>query len=75
MAALKWYENYDIKEKSRFWWTQRDENGVCFEIRHRFAMFSLYVCEKYVGRYFSIDQAMKEAEAYKNRDRKGLRSV
>lgn len=64
MEKLKWYESIDPVENNRYWWTQRDKDGICFEIRHRFAMFSLRVCSRIYGRYFSLDQAMKEAEAY-----------
>lgn len=62
---LKWYESIDVEENgTHYWWTQRNKNGVFFEIRRRFAMFSLLVCGKIYGRYFSLDQAMKEAEKY-----------
>ena len=34
MRRIKWYENRDIRSGEIYWWTQRDENGNCFEIRH-----------------------------------------
>ena len=29
---LKWYENVNAGTGKRFWWTQRDKLGNCFEI-------------------------------------------
>ena len=29
---LKWYENVNTGTGKRFWWTQRDKFGNCFEI-------------------------------------------
>lgn len=30
---IKWYETFDYKTGKKFWWTQRDKEGKCFEIR------------------------------------------
>ena len=30
---MKLYETYDPREKKKYWWTQRDKNSNCFEIR------------------------------------------
>lgn len=30
---MKLYETYDCKTKKKYWWTQRDKNNNCFEIR------------------------------------------
>jgi len=30
---MKLYETYDYKTKKCFWWTQRDKNTNCYEIR------------------------------------------
>ena len=30
---MKLYENYDYRTNKKYWWTQRDENTNCFEIR------------------------------------------
>lgn len=30
---MKLYETYDYKTKKKYWWTQRDKNNNCFEIR------------------------------------------
>ena len=29
----KLYETYDYRTKKNYWWTQRDKNTNCFEIR------------------------------------------
>ena len=30
---MKFYETYDYHTKRKYWWTQRDEDGRCAEIR------------------------------------------
>ena len=30
---MKLYETYDYRTKKKYWWTQRDKNTNCFEIR------------------------------------------
>lgn len=30
---MKLYETYDYRTKKKYWWTQRDKNNNCFEIR------------------------------------------
>ena len=55
---LRWYETMDERTHSRYWWTQRDKKGVCFEIKQRFAMFKLYRCDTFVGNFFSLQSAM-----------------
>ena len=30
---LKLYETYDFRKKETYWWTQRDRNTNCYEIR------------------------------------------
>lgn len=46
MRKINWYESKDPDGKS-YWWTQRDKNGNCFEIRQLFLSkrFRLFVNE------------------------------
>lgn len=30
---MKLYETYDYRTKKKYWWTQRDKNNNCYEIR------------------------------------------
>ena len=65
--GLHWYEAMDEKTHERFWWTQRDENGVCFEIRKKSDVFCLYKCEKFTSKHGSLQETMDEAELSNSR--------
>lgn len=61
---IKWYQNRDLRTGEYVYWTQRDANGVCFEIRvscNKPCRF--YICEEFKGNYEKIDEAQKIAES------------
>ncbi len=58
---MKWYKNWDYKTHNYFWWTQRDQRGICFEIRKDNINFNLYVCEEFKSSYVSLQAAMNAA--------------
>lgn len=66
MRSYKLYETFDIVNQERYWWTQRDKKGRCYEIREKYyindefvkkSVFCLYCCDKFVGYYLSIFEA------------------
>lgn len=61
---MKWYEYKDRRTQQDVWWTQRDANGVCWEIRHAqgSSFFKLYRCGSYVSSWETLDDAMKAAK-------------
>lgn len=58
---IKWNESWDYYAHERYWWTQRDSRGVCFEIRKRNDKFNLCSSAERIGVYGTIDDAMKAA--------------
>ncbi len=42
---MKLYETFDYRTKQNYWWTQRDKNSNCFEIRQSGGKFVLLVNE------------------------------
>lgn len=62
-SFVKWYDYKDRRNKQDVWWTQRDANGVCWEIRHEpySSTFKLYRCGSYVSSWGTLDEAMKAA--------------
>jgi hypothetical protein len=39
---MKWYETFDYNTRKTYWWTQRNEKGICYEIRKENDSFVLY---------------------------------
>ena len=62
-TKIYWYQTWDARNHEHFWWTQRDENGVCFEIRKKSDGFWLYKCEKFISKHGALQSAMDEAAA------------
>lgn len=62
---MKWYEYFDITTRERKWWTQRDKNGVCFEIRKNQIthLFHLLVCDEQKEVFQSLSAAQATASA------------
>lgn len=64
---IEWHESIDSRERARFWWTQRNDDGVCFTIkkgrRRGKTKFFLYKCEVFQVAYDDLHLAMKSAEA------------
>lgn len=60
---MKWYEYRDRRTQQDVWWTQRDANGVCWEIRREpySTAFKLYRCGDFVSPWGTLDEAMKAA--------------
>lgn len=65
---MKWYEYRDIKTGELTWWTQRDRNGNCFEIRRLLISkkFRLFVNEIAKQDFCSLDDAQAAAKALWN---------
>lgn len=61
MRKIKWYEAYNINTKKHYYWTQRDNNGVCFEIRINKDSVSLYICDNFYNKYKTVGEAQKVA--------------
>lgn len=62
---MKFYESYNPYKKIRTWWTQRDKNGRCAEIRKNGnGKFELLICEIYKSTHNSLQEAMDEAKKY-----------
>ena len=58
---LRWYEGQDRRNGERFWWTQRNKNGVCYEIRKVGVQFALRKCGCLEGYHDSLQEAMDAA--------------
>lgn len=60
---MKWYEYKDRRTLQDVWWTQRDANGVCWEVRHDpgSSTFKLYRCDSYVSSHGTLAEAMAAA--------------
>ena len=55
-----WYKN-----KRNYWWTQRDTDGRCAEIRKNDnGKFDLMICEIYKSTHNSLQESIDEAKKY-----------
>lgn len=63
MRKMKWYNSRDTENGNIYWWTQRDKNGNCFEIRQLFLSkrFRLFVNEIKSSDHDSLNDAQKAA--------------
>ena len=62
---MKLYETYDYKTKQKYWWTQRDSEGRCAEIRKNDnGKFELMICEIYKSTHNSLQEAIDEEKKY-----------
>ena len=61
--AVKWYRTWDARTHTHYWWTQRDENGVCYEIRPAYGGtdFVLYKCDAKIKNVFNTLQSAMDA--------------
>ncbi len=59
---MKWNETWDYNTRKPYWWTQRNENGICFEIRKNGAKFNLFVCDMFLKQFDLLQEAMDIAE-------------
>ena len=58
---MKWHETYNPNTGARYWWTQRDSRGVCFEIRQIGKRFDLYTCDAFTRSFETLQAAMDAA--------------
>lgn len=60
-SKIKWYEYYDFKTCERVWYTQRDKNGNCFEIRKLQipACFRLFINDSVKKDYDTLAEAQQ----------------
>ena len=62
---LNWNETWDYKARRNYWWTQRDAEGRCAEIRKNDSgNLDLLICEIYKSTHNSLQEAMDEAKKY-----------
>lgn len=62
---LNWYETWDYKTRRNYWWTQRDTNGRCAEIRNNDnGKFNLLICDICKSTHEQLQEAMDEAKKY-----------
>ena len=62
---MKFYETYDYKTRRKYWWTQRDSEGRCAEIRKNDnGKFELMICEIYKSTHNSLQEAKKKKKKY-----------
>ena len=65
--TLNWYETYDYGTRRKYWWTQRDANGRCAEIRKNDkGKINLLICETFKSEHNELQEAMDEAKKYVN---------
>ena len=58
---MKLYETYDYRSKRKYWWTQRDKNTNCFEIRKQDnGTFLLLVNEIETATYNTFNEAERK---------------
>jgi hypothetical protein len=59
---LKLYETYNYETKKRYWWTQRDKNTNCFEIRQcdTTKKWLLFVNEILTKKFDTFNEAERE---------------
>ena len=62
---LNWYKTWDYETRRNYWWTQRDAEGRCAEIRKNDnGKFDLLICEIYKSTHNNLQEAMDEAKKY-----------
>ena len=62
---MKFYETYDYHTKRKYWWTQRDAQGRCAEIRQNDnGDLSLLICDTFKSVHKTLQEAMDEAKKY-----------
>ena len=62
---LNWYKTWDYKARRNYWWTHRDIEGRCAEIRKNDnGKFELLICEIYKSTHNSLQEAMDEAKKH-----------
>lgn len=67
MRELRFYEEYDYRTKKKYWWTQRDAEGRCAEIRQNDRGFlNLLICDNFKSEHKTLQEAMEEAKNYVN---------
>ena len=59
---MKWYEYRNPKSGEIKWWTQRDKNGVCFEVREDGGKFRVFACDLLVRTFHELQSAINYAE-------------
>lgn len=64
---MRFYETYDYHTKRKYWWTQRDAEGRCAEIRQNDnGGLNLLVCDTFKSEHKTLQEAMEEAKNYVN---------
>lgn len=62
---LKFYEVYNPYTKKRYWYTQRDAEGRCAEIRKKDnGDLVLLICDSYKSTHKTLQAAMDESKKY-----------
>ena len=62
---MKFYETYDYHTKRKYWWTQRDEDGRCAEIRQNDnGGLNLLICDTFKSAHETLQETMDEAKKY-----------
>lgn len=62
---MKFYETFNYQTKKRYWWTQRDVNGRCAEIRQNDkGLLDLYICDFYKSTHKTLQDAINESKKY-----------
>ena len=62
---MKFYETYDYLTKRQYWWTHRDTEGRCAEIRQNDnGCLNLLICDTFKSVHKTLQEAMDEAKKY-----------
>lgn len=62
---MKFYKTFDCKTRRDYWWTQRDNEGRCAEIRRNDkGAFELAICDFYKSTHSTLQEAMDESKKY-----------
>lgn len=62
---MKFYESYDCRTKKNFWWSQRDTEGRCAEIRQNDkGTLNLFICDSFKSTHRTLQEAMDESKKY-----------
>lgn len=62
---MKFYETYDYHTKKKYWWTQRDIDGRCAEIRQNDkGTLDLLICDFFKSTHKTLQEAMNESKKY-----------
>ena len=65
---MKFYETSDRHTKRKYWWTPRDAQGKCAEIRQNDnGTLNLLVCGYFKSTHKTLQEAMDEAKKYVGR--------